>query len=302
MSRGWIDPGRIDAHLMLRLEVLSPLPTDRPARPERPTRTVEDVFRRGLIPVIWDAPGGAINRRLDVVIDGLPAILPTGDAAPIRWGRVAANANSRRRTAEPIPGLPSQYARELLKTAHGTYLLTKLPFEDRLRRNDTHELLYFRDSGLHRRLIERTYMVSPSDEAKAAKMGVLLDKVRRDRLSGYDPRRWEAFVVVSIIDLVGSRCDSFAYRDRERDEIDLILEWRDGLRVDRWAIEVASRSFKGHPSGHFPRSCDHLGIGDENRYVVFRANACNGVERGRNGVRAYALPRMLDALRRRLRS
>lgn len=305
MTSGWINPDRIESHTLLRLEeTLTPLATGTTARAMMPARSVEYVFYRGLIPDVVNAPWDVINTRLDVVVDRLIAATD-GNGELAQWEEFSANANLRRRTAQPFLGLSLQDARSMLATSCGRYLIQPLPFEDSARRNNTYELLYFRDSGLHRRLVERrsvkhSVTFSSRDAAKAEKLGVSLEDIRLTRLADYQPKRWEAFVVVSILDLVGARCEAFAYRNNETAEIDLILEWRDRSPTERWAIEVASRKFNRHPSDHFSGSCDHLGVAHANRFVVFRANECNGTERARGGVRACALPRILDSLSKRL--
>ena len=72
MTSGWIDPGRIASHLMLRLEeTLPPLAMGTTAREMMQVRSVEYVFHRGLIPDVLNAPLDVINTRLDIVIDRL---------------------------------------------------------------------------------------------------------------------------------------------------------------------------------------------------------------------------------------
>jgi hypothetical protein len=300
MTGVWVDPGRIGAHRLLRLdEAMAPLRTGRVPRATMSIQSVEDVFHRGLIPDVVVAPSNVIDTTLDVMLGQLIGIAGDNDELS-RWGSFAGDANQRRRTAQRFLDLARSDARSFLSNDLGRYLIHALPFEDLARRNDAFELLYFRDSGLHRRLIEQTFFVDPRDSARAAKAGVSLEQVRRFRLTAYEPKRWEAFVVISLLDLVGDHCAAFAYRNDETAEIDLILEWQDCSPPERWAVEVASRKFDRHPSDHFHHSCAHLGVAEANRFLVFRANGCNGTERGRGGVRACALPQMLDCLARRL--
>jgi hypothetical protein len=125
--------------------------------------------------------------------------------------------------------------------------------------------------------------------------------LRARKIGSYVPKRWEALVVTTIIDLVGDRCNAFAYRHEETREIDLMLEWNDSGSPERWAIEIASRKFNTHPSPYFAEECRYLGVQDENCYIVRRADDCDGGARGRGGVPAISLPRMVDYLRQRMR-
>ncbi|WP_421852669.1 hypothetical protein [Novosphingobium sp.] len=184
----------------------------------------------------------------------------------------------------------------------GAYLLLPLPFEDRARRNDGYEALYVRDSGLHRRLIFQSPTIFLEMLDRAGRKGGSVDELRQQRLNGFIGPRWESFVVVSILDLVGERCKAFAYRHEERDEIDLILEWRDRSPTERWAIEVASRKFANHPSSSFAGSCDYLGIVESSRFLVFRDDSCTGEARGKGGVPALTLPRIFERIKKRMRS
>jgi hypothetical protein len=127
------------------------------------------------------------------------------------------------------------------------------------RRNDRYEALSVRDSGQHRRLIEQGAAIPIGLPQKTARNGVSVEDLRQQRLESFIGPRWESFVVVSILDLVGEQCEAFAYRHEEREEIDLILEWRDRAPPERWAIEVAGRKFGNHSSNHFAASLRSLG-------------------------------------------
>ena len=303
MIEAWTNPGRIAAHRLLRLEApLALLSATTAPLAQLPARTVEDVFKRGLVPDVLSAPLNEINTRLDALIDQIQLFGPDRQESRQRMGAFAEVANRRRRVRDPFLGMTVQDARDFLKTGLGAYLLLSLPFEDRARRNDGYEALYVRDSGLHRRLIDQSTAISPELLEKAARNSVSVDELRQQRLNGFDGPRWESFVVVSILDLVGERCNAFAYRHEEREEIDLILEWRDRSPTERWAIEVAGRRFGHHPSRHFAGSCVHLGIVESGRFLVFRDDSCSGYARGRGGVPALTLPRMLERIKTRMRS
>lgn len=302
MIEAWTNPGRIEAHRLLRIKApLALLAATAPTRAEIPARTVEDVFNRGLVPDVLNAPSNEINARLDAIIYQLPCFARDHQGALEHWGAFAEEANRRRRTRDPFLGMTLQGARDFLTTDLGAYLLLPLPFEDRARQNDRYEALYVRDSGLHRRLIDQSPAIPPGALEKAARNGVSVEELRQQRLNTFVGPRWESFVVVSILDLVGERCHAFAYRDKERDEIDLILEWRDRSPCERWAIEVASRKFGHHPSTHFAGSCDYLGVVESSRFLVFREDACSGEARGRGGVPALTLPRMFERIKTRMR-
>lgn len=302
MIEAWTHPGRIDAHRLLRLEAqLALLPATAAPQAELPARTVKDVFYRGLVPDVLDAPSNEINTRLDALVERLPHFGLDRQESLERLGAFAEAANRRRRVHDPFLGMTLRNARDFLTTDLGAYLLLPLPFEDRARRNDQYEALYVRDSGLHRRLIERSAAIPLDLLRKAARNGVSVEELRQQHLNDFVGPRWESFVVVSILDLVGERCHAFAYRHEERDEIDLILEWRDRSPPERWAIEVASRKFGNHPSSHFAGSCEYLGVGESSRFVVFRDDSCSGYARGRGGIPAITLPRMFERLKTRMR-
>lgn len=302
MIDAWTKPGRIEAHRLLRLEApLALLPATAAPQAELPARTVEEVFYRGLVPDVLNAPSNEINTRLDALVDRLPLFGLGRQESLERLGAFAEAANRRRRVRDHFLGMTLQGERDFLTTSHGAYLLLSLPFEDRARRNDRYEALYFRDSGLHRRLIEQSAAISLDLLEKAARNRVSVEELRQQHLNGFVGPRWESFVVVSILDLVGERCYAFAYRHEERDEIDLILEWRDRSPPERWAIEVAGRKFGHHPSSHFAGSCDYLGVAESSRFLVFRDDSCSGDARGRGGVPALTLPRMFERLKTRMR-
>lgn len=302
MIGAWTNPGRIEAHRLLRLEVpLALLPATAAPQAELPVRTVDEVFYRGLVPDVLNAPSNEINTRLDALVDRLPLFGLGRQESHERLVAFAEATNRRRRVRDPFLGMTLQGARDFLTTDLGAYLLLPLPFEDRARGNDRYEALYVRDSGLHRRLIEQSAAI-PSDLLdRACRNGGSVEELRQQRLNGFVGPRWESFVVVSIIDLVDERCRAFAYRHEERDEIDLILEWRDSSPPERWAIEVAGRKFGHHPSNHFAGSCDYLGVVENGRFLVFRDDSCSGNARGRGGVPALTLPRMFERLKTRMR-
>lgn len=301
MIGNWTNPGRIEAHRLLRLEApLAVLPATAAPQAELPARAVADVFYRGLVPDVLNARTTEINTRLDALVNRLPQFGLGYQESLDRWGAFAKAANRRRRIRDPFLSMAHADARNFLTTDLGAYLLLSLPFEDRARRNDLYEALYVRDSGLHRRLIDRGVTISPALLEKAARNGVAVEELRQQHLNGFVGPRWESFVVVSILDLVGERCHAFAYRHEERDEIDLILEWRDRSPPERWAIEVAGHKFGHHPSSHFAESCDYLGVGESSRFLVFRDDSCSGNARGRGGIPALTLPRMLERLKTRM--
>lgn len=166
MTSDWSEPRRIEAHRLLRPQASQMLPTTAVQRPALPSRTVEHVFHAGLLQDIVLGPMNEINTRIDTFFDtfrGLPLL-----NQPISlwtWGTFAAEANNRRLAAESFLGQSLQDARDFLATAAGRFLVRALPFENRHRRNDMHELLYFRDSGIHRRLIERTAAMDHWEES-----------------------------------------------------------------------------------------------------------------------------------------
>lgn len=267
---------------------------------EPPPPPVEEVFHAGLLADVVRAPPSEINTRIDAFFDGfreVPLFESPADLAT--WGVFGAKANYRRPVNEAFLGKALQEARDFVASAPGRFLVRVLPFENRERLNDTHELLYFRDSGLHRRLIERTESLDVGERNRLNTSA--MEVLRAQRLKSYVPKRWEAFVVTTIIDLVGDRCSAFAYRHEESREIDLVLEWTDCTPPERWAIEVASRKFNTHPSPYFAEECQYLGVQPENCFVVRRAEDCDGGARGRGGVPALSLPRMVDRLRQRIR-
>ena len=300
MTLVWQEPSRIEAHRLMHRESLDLLPATALQRDAFPSRTVEEVLYAGLLADVVRGSPNEINTRIDVFFDGFrnlplfggPLDLPT-------WGGFGAEANYRRSMNEAFLGQTLKEARDFVVSAPGRFLVRALPFENRERLNDSHELLYFRDSGIHRRLIERTVSL---DIGEHGRLGTdAMQGLRAQRVESYVPKRWEAFVVTTIIDLVGDRCGAFAYRHEETREIDLVLEWTDRTPPERWAIEVASRKFNTHPSPYFAEECQYLGVRPENCFVVRRADNCDGGARGRGGVPALSLPWMVDILHQRMR-
>lgn len=296
MIRAWRAPVRIEAHRLIREDNLFPYSAEAVQRDSLPSRTVEEVFYAGLLKDVILGSPNETNTRIDTFFDGFrglplfdhPLDLPT-------WGDFGAKANNRRPVEQAILGQTLQMGREFLASTPGRFLVRVLPFENRERRNKTHEVLYFRDSGIHRRLIERTVNGSKQSHSEA------VEKIRKSYLEDFVPKRWEAFVINSIIDLVGERCNSFAYRHEETREIDLILEWHDRTPTERWAIEVCSRKYNRHPSGYFSEECRYLGVEATNRFLVWRTDNCDGGVRGRGGIPAVSLMRMIGCLRDRMR-
>ena len=299
MTVAWREPRRIAAHRLMRRELLHVVSTRATPRDAFLSRTVEQVFYAGLLAEVVRGSPNEINTRIDAFFDSFrdlpllanPVDLPT-------WGVFGAEANNRRSVAEAFLGQTLQAARDFVQSAPGRFIVRALPFENRERRNDTHELLYFRDSGIHRRLIERTVILG---RVEGTRLDADIERLIAQRAASYVPKRWEAFVVTTIIDLVGERCRPFAYRHEETREIDLVLEWVDRTPPERWAIEVASRKFNTHPHSYFAEECQYLGVQPENRYLVRRADGCDGGARGRGGVPALSLPRMVDHLRQRMK-
>lgn len=299
MTFDWSEPRRLPAHRLFREQSSVWLPTTATQRPVLPSRSVEEVFHAGLLADVVLGPTDEVNTRIDTFFDefrGLP-LFDTPVDMPT-WAAFGKGANSRRRAAEAFLGQSLEDARNFLLTAPGRFMVRPLPFENRDRRNDTHELLYFRDSGIHRRLVERNLTLGRRDGKRVGARA--LEHWSAKQLESYVPRRWEAFAVTTIADLVDRRCEAFAYRHEETREIDLVLEWLDRSPPERWAIEVTSRKFNTHPSGYFAEECEFLGVSPANRYVVRRTDDCDGSARGRGGVFALSLPRMVDNLRRRL--
>lgn len=300
MTSDWSEPRRIEAYRLLREQASELLPTTAVQRAALPSRNVEEVFHAGLLEDVVLGPMNEINTRIDSFFDrfrDLPLLNKPINLST--WGTFAAEANYRRSAAEAFLGQSLQDARDFLATVPGLFLVHALPFENRERRNDTHELLYFRDSGIHRRLIERTATVALPKRDRWNDAAA--EERRAKRLERYVPKRWEAFVVTTIVDLVGQRCGAFAYRHEETREIDLVLEWIGQSPPQRWAIEVASRKFNTHPGRYFAEECEYLGVLSKDRYVVRRADECDGGARARGGVPALTLPRMIEVLQRRLR-
>lgn len=298
MTFSWREPVRIEAHRLMRRDVLDLLPSSAALRDELPLRKVDEVFHAGLLKDVVLGSQREINTRIDSFFDIFRINTFFENAVDLpTWGIFGAEANSRRSVDQALLGQTSQVSRQFIASAPGRFLVLALPFENRERRNNTHEVLYFRDSGIHRRLIERTlgYGENVSSGTNT------VDGTREHRLASYDGKRWEAFVVNTIIDLVRDRCNAFAYRHEETREIDLVLEWNDGAPAERWAIEVASVKFNTHPSRYFAEECRHLGVHLSHCYVVRRADYCDGGARGRGGVPAISLPRMIDILRQRMR-
>lgn len=297
MTYAWREPRRIEAHRLIREPTLLLQAADAVQRDELPSRTVEQVFHTGLMKDVVLGSPNEINTRIDVFFDAFRAVPFFEHPVDLNsWGDFGAEANNRRPIERALLGQRLDVGREFLQSNPGRFLVRILPFENRERRNNTHEVIYFRDSGIHRRLIERTI-----EGYQQGRLGEIRG-LQKDRLEGFVPKRWEAFVVNTIIDLIGDRCNAFAYRHEETREIDLILEWHDRTPVERWAIEICSKKFNTHPSRYFAEECEYLGAKRVNCYVVRRADSCDGGALGRDGFPAISLPRMIAKLRARMRA
>lgn len=295
MTADWRAPDRIDAHRLLRSE-LPPIVARGVAPLEAPRSvTVERVFEAGLLRDVVLGPPSETNTRIDTFIDDFVSRSLLQRPVDLEeWADFSAAANLRRPMSEAFLGQSLEAGREFLRSEPGMFLVRSLPFENRQGQNDTHEIIYFRDSGVHRRLIARSLTLKESSLSPRAYANHV------NRLERFVPKRWEAFVVTTILDLVRDRCVAYAYRHEETREIDLVLEWSDRSPREKWAIEVASAKFNTHPADYFADECAHLGVRPEHRFVVRWAEACDGQARGRGGVPAVSLPIMIDRLRNRM--
>jgi hypothetical protein len=211
----------------------------------------------------------------DYIAHHLPPIeldSQAGVVAPFWLELALANGTPRSSVWKRNPPARAKIER-CIEVARKADVVFLLPFWTSGGRQCQAPLVYFRDSGLLRRLLDRsegTQRASPDPTEEARHVAAIVRKLREKR----DDLSWEGFVIDALRIVSTERAEAFVWR-QDDDEIDLVLEWRTG---ERWGIEVTRG--KGHKKPHdgFFTGCEQLRV--VKRFVV----APTGIPHVRKGV------------------
>jgi len=239
------------------------------ALPFRPNRTVEDRWRRGSLLSSLEAPSIEVaDQAIDEYIaHRLPPIAldaPIGTLGDF-WLELARGNGLHRSSIWKGGG--HRPKRALIEQCIETALEHDLIFELE-QWPDAHAvtspLIYFRDHGLLRRLLDAHDTVErdaiakmiEANERTRAERKLVERRQRRDDLS------WEGFIIDALRVLASGSAETFVWR-RDPDEIDLVLKWCAG---PLWGIEVTRGRGAKKPTDGFFEGCRQLGVVD--RFVV----------------------------------
>lgn len=158
-------------------------------------------------------------------------------------------------------------------------------------------LIFFSDTGLHRRLIARweedqerkAGHAERKDPDKAAEIRESVSHL----VQGISDLRFQGFVTSALAHAVPD-ARPYVFDRPSKGEIDLILDCPKG---ERWAVEITNGKPSEKPSKPtmFARICKELGIDQRRRRVVYRASTATPAL-ARTGVIASTLPPLLAEL------
>lgn len=267
------------------------------ALPFQPIRTASDRWQRGSLRASLEAPSIEVADQVidEYIAHHLPAIAldaPAGTLASF-WLELALANGMHRQSIWTKGGTRPRRAQ--IEQCIVTALAHDVIFElDQWPGNDAvpSPLIYFRDHGLLRRLLDMHDEVAGGAIAKIIEEGersraeakLVEKRRRRDDLS------WEGFVIDALRVLTSGTAKAFVWR-RDPDEIDLVLKWRSGTL---WGIEVTRGEGWRKPADGFFEGCRQLGISE--RFVVAPAPA----QRVRRGVVCLDLSEALERTREQL--
>lgn len=239
------------------------------ALPFRPNRTADERWRRGSLRASLEAP--TMNIADDVIDDyithHLPPIVldaPVGTLANFWMELARANGTQRNRIWRGGAHRPK---RALIEQCIDTAVYHDVIFELKQWPHAhamSSPLIYFRDSGLLRRLLDAHDAVqrdaiskmTEANERTWSERKLVETRRRRDNLS------WEGFIIDALRVLTSGSAETFVWR-RDPDEIDLVLKWRAG---SLWGIEVTRGRGAKKPTDGLFEGCRQLGVAE--RFVV----------------------------------
>lgn len=267
------------------------------ALPFQPIRTASDRWQRGSLRASLEAPSIEVADQVtdEYIAHYLPPIAldaPAGTLANF-WLELARANGMHRQSIWTKGGARPRRAQieQCIATALAHDVIFELdpwPDENAVRS----PLIYFRDHGLLRRLLDMhdgveggaIASIIEEDERTRAEAKLAEKRRRRDDLS------WEGFVIDALRVLTSGTAKTFVWR-RDPDEIDLVLKWCSGTL---WGIEVTRGEGWRKPADGFFEGCRQLGISE--RFVI----APVPVERVRRGEVCLDLAEALGRTREEL--
>jgi hypothetical protein len=280
MIRNWAERRRVETYAWL-----SPPPPlsqglirDSPRTvPAQGQRSAQARWHRGSLEDSLEAiDDAAADGVLDEYIaQHLPPIeldSEAGVVAPFWLELALANGTPRTSVWKRNPPTRAKIER-CIKIAREADVVFLLPFWRSDERQSHASLVYFRDSGLLRRLLDRAEDApnqSPRSPEETRQVAATIRNLREKR----DDRSWDGFIIDALRVVSAERAAAYVWR-QDDDEIDLVLEWLNG---ERWGIEVTRGKGGKKPQDGFFTGCEELGIAE--RFVV----APTGIPRVRKGV------------------
>jgi uncharacterized protein DUF4143 len=285
MIRNWPDKRRIETHAWLS----PPPPLSRGlirgaprTVPAQSQRTVRARWHRGSLEDSLEAIDDATADGVldDYIAKHLPPIeldSEAGVVAPFWLELALANGTPRSSVWKRNPPARAKIER-CIEIAMEADVVSLLPFWRSAGRQSQTPLVYFRDSGLLRRLLDRSEGApspSPDPTEETRRVAATIRNLREKR----NDLSWEGFIIDALRVVSAERAAAFVWR-QDDDEIDLVLKWGNG---ERWGIEVTRGKGSKKPHDGFFAGCKELGIAE--RFVV----APTGIPHARKGVECLDL-------------
>lgn len=307
MRRNTPSPTRAILH-----EVLLPqaLPLSFGAQPTstaiRRSYDLERVFTRGTLIE-------ALNANTDILaeqaLDSFIAskLPPTsfdhslGILSPFWLNLATCNGHPVDRSWKEFEGQKKLHVLAAIELAERDGWLFRLPFWPLPDYPDREPLIFFSDTGLHRRLIglweENQERKACEEEKKDPGEAAAIRRSVSHLMHCNSDLRFQGFVTHALAHAVPD-ARPYVFDRPSKGEIDLILDCPKG---DRWAVEITNGKPSEKPSKPtmFTRICEELGIDKPRRRVVYRASTATPTL-ARTGVIASTLPPLLAELTGRL--
>ena len=279
----------------------------------RPTATViqrsydlERLFLRGtLLQAIESETDAGADQALDAFIaNQLPSTAfdeSSGILSPFWMNLAVCNGHPVSRGWKAFQSQRKQHVLAAVALAERDGWLLRLPFWPLSDQPSREPLVFFSDTGLHRRLIAlweaeqetKAKQIEGTDPDKAT----ALRRSTRHIIGNIADLRFQGFVTHSLM-LALPFTRLFVFDRPSQGEIDLIL---DGPENERWAVEITNGEPSGKPSKVrvFDNICKELGIEKRRRRVVYRVSNARRYH-AKEGVIAATLPILLAELIRLL--
>jgi hypothetical protein len=303
MRRNIVPPLRVIPHEVL-LPQATPLSFGAQLRPTetRQSYDLEQIFERGTLIAALRAETDMLAEQAidEFIASGFP---PSsfdqgfGILSPFWLNLATCNGHPLSRNWTAFKDQRKQHVLAAIELAERDGWIFRLPFWPLADHPDREPLIFFSDTGIHRRLM---MLWELREEQNAA------DQENTDSIKATAIRRGVSHVVGSAADLrfqgfathvltrIVPEARPFVFDRPAKGEIDLIL---DGPKSERWAFEITNGEPSEKPSRPkmFDLHCEELGIDPRRRRVVYRA-ATSTRERAKAGVIAVNLPNLLAEL------